>query len=258
MKLEGPEGNPIAMADIFEANGGQGTLPKALTATFWGLTLGGLTALGTKGLALGAAGKTLSAGSRAASTAVAAAAGVMGGAEMNSRRLLTDLGIRGDPRTGEAGEWTMDFLLNNFFGTSKSFKASPGQGEFNLILRQGRFEEQRTVLNKSFYDAARNGSESEMLGAASAIRQTFLYQWAETETADAKFNEWMTRTFRTLQKNPAYASVPEDYLMVRLAALRETQVAKTEAHRKQIREVMAQVYQKRAGKTRNTKLVDVE
>jgi len=248
MKLEGPSGNPIAMADIFEANGGQASLPKALTGTFWGLTLGSMAYAGAKGL------PGVTKGVQVAAGLGIGALGASSGMEMNSRRLMQDLGIFGD-HTGKYGEWTMDFLMNSFFGTAKSWSVSPAQGQFAQTMRSSRFEEMRTVLNRDFRDGAENGMESKMIASASAIRQSFLYEYGNTEVADMKFLEWQEKRMQELMKNPAFAGLSEEQLLIRRSALRESLDAKTRAYNQQVNEVQAALIQKRAQRTRNTKLV---
>jgi len=248
MKLEGPSGNPIAMADILEANGGQATIPKALTSTFWGLSLGSMAYAGAKGL------PGVTPAVRTAAGLGMGAIGAASGAEMNSRRLMQDLGIFGD-HTGKHGEWTMDALMNSFFGTSKSWSVTPAAGQFAETMRSSRFEEMRTVLNRDFRDGAENGMESKMVASASAIRQSFLFEYGNTEVADMKFLEWQEKRMQELMKNPAFAGLSEEQLLIRRSALREALDAKTRAYNQQVNEVQSALIQKRAQRTRNTKLV---
>lgn len=250
MKLEGPSGNPIAMADIFEANGGQATLPKALTATFWGLSMGSLAYAGAGKLPI-----PLSGGARIAAGLGMGALATSAGMEMNSRRLMQDLGIFGEPHTGKYGEWTMDFLMNSFFGTAKSWSLNPAQSQFNQTMRSNRFEEMRSVLNRDFRDGAENGMESKMISAASGIRQSFLFEYGNTEIADRKFIEWQEMRFKELMKNPAFAGLSEEQMLIRFGALREANDTKSKAYNQEMNAVQAALLQKRAQKTRNTKLV---
>lgn len=248
MKLEGDSGNPIEMADIFDANGGQATLPKAITATMWGLAAGGLAYAGAKGL------PGVTQGARVAAGLGMGALATMGGAEMNVHRLLQDIGIFGD-QNGKHGEWTMDALFNSFFGSAKSWQVSPAQGQFQETMRSSSFENMRTVLNRDFGDGAENGMESKMIRAASAVRQTFLYEYGNTELADQKFLEWTDKRMDELMRNPAFRGLSEEQLLIRRAALREALDTKTRAYNQQVNEVEAALLQKRAQRARHLKIV---
>jgi hypothetical protein len=215
MKLEGPGGAVIPMGDSFDANGGQMTLPKYVTSTFWGLSAAGLTAFGAG--RLGAKGAAL-----LGSAALSGVVGGMAGAEMNTRRLMTDLGISPDYRTEEYGDWTLDFFANSLFGLNKSWKASPQQSLYNESVRQKRFIELRKGPVKSFRDAIIAGRESDAKATIGDIYKTYVYEHGDTNFARREFLDWAVRTTKSIQGLPIYDGMSDEQLRVKYAAILES------------------------------------
>lgn len=248
MKLEGPGGVHISMKDIHENNGGQMTLPRAATATFGGLVGAGMAFMGTKRLGVPSG----------AATALAGTIGTMAGAEANTRRLMTDLGILGDPRTGETGDWTLDFFSNSFMGLNKSFKVTAKQAEFNQAIRRRRFEPIRKVATREFTDSLKAGSESSAKVALSEVYKTFLYEWGDAEKATQHTNAWMQRQIQGLNKLPMFRGLSEEWLMNRISALNSLGPEKTKMHQQQIIELMTEMRMHAFNKGRSLKIVDGE
>ena len=223
MKLPGPDGNPISMAEIFDKNGGQSTLPKAITATMGGLALGGLTFMGTKSLATatrvaktgaGVLGATTATANMAA-TAGAAGVGALAGSEVNVNRLMHDLGITKDHNKNLPGEWTQDFVGNNLFGVSKSWRASPESNLMRDNIRKKEWGKQKTIVNNNLKKAIRDGSESRAAGYLAAGYKIFIKQHGDTPTAKIKFHEWAVRQIKSINKNPAYKGLSNEALEAR-------------------------------------------
>ncbi len=215
MKIEGPGGAYVPMADIFTANGGQMTLPKSVTAGMAGLTMGGLTFLGARtGL-----GASLPKAAMAAATA--GIPGAMAGAEINTRRLMTDLGVMDDPYTNKRGDWTMDFFFNTFLGANKSWKVSTSQAIAAEERRHTRFDKMRTSALKEYMDGLRHGQESKTLAARAAIYKSFVLQHADVDQADQKMIAWDERVMGLLLKTPQFRSISKDNLETRIAAFKE-------------------------------------
>jgi hypothetical protein len=249
MKLEGPGGAIIPMGDIHEANGGQMTLPKSVTATMYGLAAGGLTFMGGRG-GLGLKGAQL-----AGATALAGGTAGLAGGEINTRRLMTDLGIMPDPRTQEYGDWTMDFLANSFFGLSKSWKVSPGQAIYNQNLRSKRFMEIRKVSVKELRDAINSGSESDARASIAEIYKTYVYEHGDTQAAMREFMAWGSRTMKSLKGLPIYAGISEERLLGQISALREANAEKTKIRRQQLAELRAELQRRQLSKASGLKVV---
>jgi hypothetical protein len=256
-KLENPGGAIIPMSDVLSNNGGQMTLPKGVTATMGGLLATTLTALGGTKIGLGGAGLATAAGA-------AGMLGGMAGYEMNTRRLMTDLGLSEHPNEtvlDSKGDWTLDFFANTFLGVNKSWKGSAGNAEFQMALRQQRFEEQRSVAKRSYIDALRNGRDSQAMQMIKIIRDSFVKQWTvpgseESGTARGhnEFLNWMERTTKELSKNPQFRSLSEDQILFRMRALRGQSGEMTRMNQARAAELRAELDMRRMGKARDLKI----
>lgn len=248
MKLEGP-GGVYRMGDLHEVNGGQMTLPKSTVATWGGLAAAGLTFLGAR------KGLGVSAGKAAGAAALSFAVGGMAGAEANTRRFMTDLGLMGDPRTGERGDWTLDFVANSFMGLNKSWKVSPAQAEFNESIRTNQYEPMRKIATKNFMDAIRHGSAGSAKAELGAVYKSYLYEWGNAEEANLKTIEWMERHVKMLTKLPMFAGMSEDWIYNRITALRSLGPEKTKMHQQQIVTLLSELRTRNLDKARKTKIV---
>jgi hypothetical protein len=248
MRVEG-EGGVYKMADIHEANGGQQTLPRSQTATFFGLSMAGLTAMGARKLPGATAAKTLGA------AATAGIPGAMAGSQLNTRRLMTDLGIMRDPYTNEYNDRTMDFFFNTFMGVNKSWKVSPKTAIANEERRNKRFQEIRKSSLKSLMDSMRNGSESMAVAAAGEAYKTFQLQWADSPKADEEYLKWLERNVKNIGKTPQMRTVSEDELTFRISALKDVfKKTKVKFVGQRLAEMEAELHMRRASKAKNLKL----
>jgi hypothetical protein len=249
MKLDDSNGNPIEMAEIFESNGGQSTLPRAITATFGGLALGGLSFLGAKS-GLGVAAKTA-----AGSAALAGAIGAGAGHSINMSRLMEDLGLNPNPRTGQMGDMTLDFVANSFFGLNKSWRSDPLQAEYQQTLRNKQTAELRASSVKQFRDAITNGRASSAAAILAEIKKTYIYQYGDTKIADVEFIEWSQRMMRDIGSLPIYGGVSEKELVMRINALRAANAEKYKMQRARLAENRAEFLRRQLKKANGLKVM---
>jgi hypothetical protein len=248
MALDAPTGNPIEMAQIFANNGGQSSLPRAITATFGGLALGGLTFLGAR------AGLGVAAGAAAAPSLLSGALGAGAGYAVNVNRLMKDLGISPDPRTGQYNDATLDFVANGFFGLNKSWRADPLQAEYHQTLRNKQFSELRKTSVKEFRDAINNGRADSARAVLAEIKKTYIYQYGDTEVADAEFMEWAKRMHRDIGKLPIWGGVSEKELALRINSTRAAGAEKRKYQRARIAEQRAEFIRRQMKKARELKV----
>lgn len=201
MKIEGPGGELVPMAEVFENNGGQMTLPRHVIPTVMGLAASGLTLLG--GSKLAATKQTLSASgqlmaipgkARLAKEFIGPAIGAGGfaalaGTEVNTRRLMEDLGLAPSSSTGDkTGDWVQDGFFNTFMGVNKSYAVAPGVQNRDWQRRKKSFDRARIMPRKQFQDALKTGRTVKAARHASEVYKTFLYQYAgDPKTAHSKF-----------------------------------------------------------------------
>jgi hypothetical protein len=257
MKL--PNGNAfVPMADAFTKNGGQMTLPKYVTSTFGGLALAGLTFMGSKGHMAGKAGQALlsAKGSVGAATALSGTMGAMAGAEINTTRLMTDLGILADTRTGQKGDMTLDFMANSWFGLNKSWKSSAEQNIYNESLRSKRFAEMRKVPVKGLRDAIAQGSESRAKSAIGEIYKLYGLEHANTEVAMSEYMKWAQRTSKSMEGLKIYQGLSEDRIMGQMQALRAGNAEKSKINRQTLAELRTELEQRQLRKAGGLTVVE--
>jgi hypothetical protein len=257
MKL--PNGEAfVPMGDLLTKNGGQMTLPKYVTSTFGGLAMAGLTMFGARGHMAGKAGKALSSarGAVAGSGLLSGTMGAMAGAELNTTRLMQDLGILADPRTGQKADWTMDFLANSWFGLNKSWKASAEQGIYNESLRTKRFAEMRKVPVKSLRDAISQGSESRAKSAIGEIYKLYGQEHANTEVAMKEYMAWAQRTQKSMEGLRIYQGLSEERIMGQIQALRDANAEKSKIKRQTIAELRSELNQRQLRKASGLTIVE--
>lgn len=242
MRLPGPGGALVPMGDTLDKNGGQMTLPKGVTATLGGLSMAGLTFLGARA-GLGAKGAGL-----AASTLLSGTMGAAAGSEVNTRRLMTDLGIMPDMRTQQYGDWTTDFLANSFFGVNKSWKVSPGQAIYNQNLRSKRFSELRKVSVKELRDGISSSDPGAARSAIAEIYKTYIYEHGDTQAAQREFMEWAQRTTKSMQGLPIYSGISEERLLSQIGSLRAANDEKTKIRRQTLAELRSELQQRQLRK----------
>lgn len=255
MRLNGP-GGWHDMSDIFEANGGQATLPKSQTATMFGLAMAGVTALGAARLpgvgakAAGYGAKTL------LSAGIAGTSGAMAGAELNNRRLMSDLGIVKDAYTNQPGDHTMDFFFNTFMGVNKSWKSNSAAGVANVERRERRFTEGRKTTLKGLMDALRNGSESRAISYLGEAQKSFALQYANTEVGGQKFLEWKERNLRNIARTPQMQGVSVEDLILRINAYKDLiQNSTSKVHRQNLSLLETELTMRKMEKVKGLKLV---
>jgi hypothetical protein len=270
MKLEGPDG-VVNMADIHGDNGGQMTLPKSSVATFTGLAAAGLTFLGASKMLGAKAGARVAAkaggavalaaakkASRVTAGKLAVGAGAavgLAGSEMNTQRLMVDLGILPDVRTGEKGDWTLDFFANSFFGLNKSWKVGAKNALYNEAIKRKRWEPMRKAATKDWMRAVKAGNQSSIMSALSEVHQTMDLEWGDTETANLKMNEWIGRHVKMINRLPMFASMSEEWIDTRLKALNSLGPEKSKIVRQQIVEMMSELRMRNLNKASKLKIV---
>lgn len=265
MKMGGADGNPVEMAEIFEKNGGQATLPKLLTATVAGLAVGGLTFMGTRnldtsrklasGVAAAAyqtakAARRVKPGSLLAKTPKTfpvlagvgkgdkiAAAGMgtvaaLAGSEVNVRKLSEDLGLSRNPHSMQPGDPGLDFFTNNFLGM-KSWKAGNSNNALPRREHKMAYTHARTKVNKNITAYVSDNNISGIKGEVRKMYQLFKQQYIDDPSvALEKFNAWKERIYKTMAKNPAYSTYSNDELERELLKMRaKTKAAVGEANK---------------------------
>lgn len=251
MNISTPDGF-YRMWDIHGANGGQMTLPWQTTSTFGGLLGSSLTFLGAKyGLK---APTSVAAGA----AAIGGTIGTMAGAEVNTRRLMTDLGVLPDPRTKDYNDPTLDFWINNWLGGGKSWKVTPNQALFNERLRDKRFTPYREALTRQWQDAIMNGSESTAMAVSSAIYSSFALQYGSPEKGQLKFAEWTEGMMRKMNKLPMFRDMPDDWISNQVKLMVEMGPEKSKIQRQQLQSLMTELRMHRFNKAKGIKIVEEE
>jgi hypothetical protein len=166
------------------------------------------------GVAAGA-GLGLMTGS-AAIGAGAAAIGGLAGSQVNVNRIFTDMGLQEDARTGKPGNIVYDFLLNSFSGVSKSWKATPQQRLLNESIREGNFQEIRTMYTKNLRQASFSGNEGEVNESLQRVFNTFIMQYDDPAQAQLKFTEWANRQLDAIGTLPRLRGFSRDELEMKL------------------------------------------
>lgn len=250
MNLSTPDGF-YRMRDVHDANGGQMTLPWQTTATLGGVLGSTLTFLGAKrlgaptGLALSAAG-------------VAGTVGGMSGGAVNTRRLMTDLGILPSPQTEEYADPTLDFWVNNWLGVGKSWKASPNQALFNQKLRAKRFAPYREVLTREWDDAILTGSASTAKAVSAAVYSSFELEWGSADVGQRKFAEWLERRMKRMNRLPMFRDFSDDWVDQQIKIMVEMGPEKAKIHHQQLVALMTELRMHRFGKAKGMKIVEEE
>jgi len=267
MKISGPDGNPIDLVESYAKNGSLLSHPSELELTPEGIDARTLTALGgaAAGLALTALGGAryaqyakgaAKAGSLLGNVPWGAAAGAgvaggLGGYSINSRRLFTDLGIMNDPDSQRPGEHTLDFWLNNFFGSAKSFQGSPNNVHRQNNERSRRFDEMRRVYENNIYDSTRNtGDQAGVRASLAAVKNSFIAEFSNSEMADRKFEEWVLNMVKGMPESSAFRGVTQEELLLRLTAYREANNGKNQHQRQIARQLRTELQIREAEKAR--------
>lgn len=253
MALDNPATNPVAlMANIHDKNGGQSTLPKKITATFGGLLLGGLSFYGAR------TGLGSSLGASATSSAVAGAIGAGAGYEVNVSRLMRDLGITPDQRTGQYSNSTLDFFANSFFGLNKSWKTDPLQAEYSKTIRGKEMDELRGISRKTIRDAIVNGRPGQAKSAIAEVKTLYNYEYGDTKMADAEFAKWSHRLFQDFKNLPIFSGVSEKELAFRINSLKAAQAEAQKFRRGQLAELRAAFQKTQLEKAKGLTIVEEE
>ena len=205
MKVEGKEaGLYLPMGDLLDSNDGMNLLPKEAGALIGGTTTGLLTAAamkGKSGLLHGAAG---------------AALGAAAGANLNTRRLMTDMGLMQDPRTQHPGNPLFDMFFNSFAGLPKSWKVDPQNQAFNEQRRNQHYTKVRGIKAAQMRDHLRHGRMGDVNEAIREIYNSFTTEYADVGRAQKEFAKWQTRQLVDLRKLPNLAGLSRDDLIMKL------------------------------------------
>ena len=71
-------------------------------------------------------------------------------------------------------------------------------------------------------DGVRSGSEAQAAAGASSVYKVLQYQYASNpEIADTKFVDWLDRKARLFSSLPVFAGMSEEYINIRIIALRD-------------------------------------
>jgi hypothetical protein len=248
MKIEGPQLNPIPMSQVHENNGGRMTLPKNITATFGGLASAGITFMGGK-YGMGLKGAAL-----AAPTALAGVMGATAGKEVNVRRLMTDLGIMGDPVTHKKGNWTLDAVANNFFGTAKSWPADAPRKIVEDGRKRRHFSEIRGQIVRDITDSMLTKRSSEAKYHFSRLYENHLSEWGNAEVAFEKTLESIEAINNSWSKTPQYRGMSKEWVESRIAALRASKEELTKIERQELAELKALNQKQQMDAARNLKI----
>jgi outer membrane lipoprotein SlyB len=249
MKVEGPQMNPIPMTEIQANNGGRMTLPKNITATFGGLAAGGVTFLGSK-YGMGLKGVAL-----AAPTALAGVMGSTAGNEINVRRLMTDLGIMGDPVTQKKGQWTLDAVANNFFGTAKSWPANAPRKIVEDNRKRRHYSEIRGQIIRDITDATLTKRTNEANYHLSRLYENHLSEWGNAEMAFKKYIESVEAITNSWSKTPQYAGISKEWVENRIEALNASADELSKIQKQELSELKALNQKQQMDKARNLKIV---
>jgi hypothetical protein len=248
-------------ADMFDANGGQMTLPREVTPTFLGIDASSIKSLDKNwGRAAGGAiggGLAFAATKSPKIAAAAAGFGALAGGEINNRKLMNDLGILRDPYTDEYGEWTMDFFMNSILGV-KSYKPSSASAQDAQARRHERHGEVVALRQQAYMDSARNGQRNKSWQHAEEVYKGMQNQYAgePSEVAIGKYLEWMGRTVRALRTSPQGAAMSEEQISRKIAIMKQTVLPDMSAFQRQkLAELEANQFAKRAAKAPGLKFV---
>lgn len=258
MKINGPEGNPIDLADIHERNGGLMSHPKGITATFFGIAAAGLTALGGRRLQ---ALKGITNLSTAGVAGLAAGAGLFGGTAgyaVNSTRLFSDLGIIEDPSSKRKGNHSLDFLARNFFGVSKSF---PGSEQNRVRAERERFvafEDIRKMYGKDMYAAVARNDIPSALRIATEVRNSFMHEYGNVPEADLRFREYMKGIQEGMPKSPEFRTISDEELMIMIEASKAAGDEKNKFQEQYVRALQAELTKRKMMNFQGLSIVDQE
>ncbi len=215
MKVAGEQVNPLEMANIFDHNGGQASLPNTLTATFGGVLAAGTTFMHTKSLpAAGAAG----------------VAGALAGSGLNMKKFLVDFGIDKNPYTNTYSDSSLDGIANNIFGITKSYKASTDQYLMNESFRKRRLAEVRSAVQKDLEVSVASGRDYKVKAVVSRMRALYWSEFHNVRLVDEAMAKWTEREVKGIQKSPSFRGWSDIDLKIKGAVMREAQDAKYDAH----------------------------
>jgi hypothetical protein len=275
MKLNGPGGELVPMDQIHENNGGQMTLPSTITPTLMGLAAAGLTFMGGKKLqaAKGVIGTTKDITGKLMSTpafrkaqtlGAAIPAAMMGGfvgtasTEINTSRLMQDLGISTNPNTGrKSGDWVMDGFFNTFTGINKSYAVSPGVEAKHNKRRHVAFKDTRIAAQKRWQDAIRNNEVGRASQATESIWKNFLMEYAgDSVQAKSRFMDWIESQTKALARSPQYRGMSATERAQRIQITRQHLEQDVTRYQQQAaRDLWVDAGQQRLTNSRNVKIV---
>jgi hypothetical protein len=225
MKVEGPGGVYVPMADAQEDLGGHAVVPRGI--------LGAAAGIGT-GLLAKKAGLGLP------TSAVLGGVAGMAGSRMNTRRLMQDTGAMGNPYTKEPGNPIFDMLFNTFGGLPKSWEVSPKQRLVNENFRSRKFTEIRTSLTKQLDDSVENRATGETNRMLERIYKSFLTEHVDPSRAQRKFLEWEKRHVDVIGRIPALRGLSKEELLRRLVEASDFAEKHRSAHAKRMVQLIQQ------------------
>lgn len=134
----------------------------------------------------------------------------------NASKFLSDTGMAVDTQTGEPGNMTFDFLMNNTNGLWQSYSVRP---EVRL-MNEGRQEEAlskvRGYYGKQISYYAQNNDWDTVTQLTEKAFSTFTRQYAaDPGVAQEKFAEWMNRYLKSFGNHPGLRNMSQEELQAR-------------------------------------------
>lgn len=198
MNLSAPDGSFLPTSEFLGKDIEVSGTPSAVAT---GLGTAGLVGYATKSPLLAAATGAL---------------GALAGSQINTKRLMVDLGIESNPRTGQAGNPVYDLLFNSFAGLPKSWKADPKQRLFNEAIRDRNFSEVRSYHIKNIRSSLESGRPEAARAPMQKIFNSFLMQYLDPAKAQQKFEEYIARHIREFKRLPMLRGISEARLRDKL------------------------------------------
>ena len=151
----------------------------------------------------------------------------------NVSRFLIDSGQAVDPITGEPGNFTFDFLLNNLNGLWQTHAVRPEVRLANEERQQAALGEIRSFYSKQLSFYAKNNDWKAAEGVIEKVFSTFSRQYsASPAMAQDKFADWMKRNIKFFGRHPALRSLSEEEILARFSTASDfSRGARTQARK---------------------------
>jgi hypothetical protein len=181
--------------------------------------------------------------------------GSTAGNEINVRRLMTDLGIMGDPVTQKKGQWTLDAVANNFFGTAKSWPANAPRKIVEDNRKRRHYSEIRGQIIRDITDATLTKRTNEANYHLSRLYENHLSEWGNAEMAFKKYIESVEAITNSWSKTPQYAGISKEWVENRIEALNASADELSKIQKQELSELKALNQKQQMDKARNLKIV---